>query len=246
MPEEDGTAPLDRVAVVIPCFNAGPRIAPVVAVARALSPQLPVFVVDDGSTDGATGPLDTLGATVLRDPVNRGKGHALVRGFRAALAVPGVQCVATIDADGQHDPAALPALVAAFEETGADLLIGARQLDGSGVPWASRLGNGVTSALAARLLPGCPRDTQSGYRLHRRALLEGLMPRLHPGRYETEMELLIGALRGGFRVAEHPIATHYEPGNASSHFRKLRDSARIYRRLVTSLLIPHKKVPKWD
>lgn len=220
--------------MLIPCYNAGARVAPVVAQAAAIAAH--TIVVDDGSTDGCTAALEGLGIQLVRHERNLGKGHALLTGFRAALEHTTAVCIASLDADGQHDPEDLPALHGAFETMQADLLIGSRSLAHHGVPWASRLGNQVTAAVTRRLLPGCPRDTQSGYRLHRRAFLEALLPHVHAGRYETEMELLVHALRGGYRVAEHPIETRYEPGNASSHFHKLRDSWRIYRRLGMALL----------
>lgn len=232
--ENAPVTPLAAVALLIPCFNAGDRVAPVVR--RAAEVAAHTFVIDDGSTDGCTQGLEGPGVQVLRHETNRGKGHALLTGFRTALEQTGAECVAALDADGQHDPGDLPQLYAAFEQQGADLLIGARGLAHRGVPWASRLGNRVTATVTRRLLPGCPSDTQSGYRLHRRSFLQAVLPRIHPGRYETEMELLVHALRGGYRVAEHPIATRYEPGNASSHFRKVRDSWRIYRRLGIALL----------
>ena len=226
--------PGTRVALLIPCFNAGPRVEPVVRGAASVASQ--VFVIDDGCTDGCLDGLDIPGVTILRHERNRGKGHALLTGFRAALEQTRAECIATLDADGQHDASDLPALFDAFEHSQADLLIGARSMARQGVPWASRIGNTVTAAVTRALLPGCPRDTQSGYRLHRRHFLERILPEIHPGRYETEMEILVRALRGGFAVREHPIATRYEAGNASSHFRKVQDSWRIYRRLGASLL----------
>jgi len=79
-------------------------------------------------------------------------------------------------------------------------------------------------------------DTQSGYRLHGRRFLQNVLPTLAGGRYETEMELLVRAVRGGYRVVASPIRTIYEEGNASSHFGKVRDSARIYARLFRTVL----------
>ena len=218
------------VAAVVPCFNAGERVAPVVAALRDILDH--VIVVDDGSTDGATAGLRDSGATVIVLPENQGKGFAMIRGFSEALAIPDVTCAVIIDADGQHDPNELPRLYAAFVEQDADLVIGAREFDQAHVPWRSRFGNKLTAGITRALLGQRIGDTQSGYRLHSRPLLEFIIENVPGGRYETEMEILVKAVRGGYRVATAPIETIYEEGNPSSHFNKFRDSFRIYRTLL--------------
>ena len=67
--------------------------------------------------------------------------------------------------------------------------------------------------------------------MHSRRFLEDVIETVEPGRYETEMAILVKAVREGYRVHAEPIATRYEEGNPSSHFNKLRDSWLIYRRL---------------
>jgi hypothetical protein len=74
-------------------------------------------------------------------------------------------------------------------------------------------------------------DTQSGYRILSRRFAETVVHDVPGGRYETEMAILAKAIRDGFVVATSPIKTIYEPGNATSHFRKGRDSWLIYRTL---------------
>ncbi|MEK7794942.1 MAG: glycosyltransferase family 2 protein [Candidatus Hydrogenedentota bacterium] len=219
----------DSLLVVVPCYNAGQRLRPVMEKALAISPR--VLVVDDGSTDGAPSALADLAVRVETLTPNRGKGVALMRGFKIALEDPAVKCIVTLDADGQHDPAELPGLYDTFSKESSDLVIGSREFGGPGVPWRSRFGNritiGVTSWLLGRRLP----DTQSGYRLHSRRLAEHLVTRLKGGRYETEMEVLVHAVKGGFKIVPSPIRTIYERGNPSSHFHKFRDSWQIYRAL---------------
>ena len=229
----DDTTKLPRtLAAIVPCFNPGDRVAGVVEGLLAVMDR--VIVVDDGSTDGSIAPLRERPVEIVSLPVNRGKGHALLAGYRAALEDAAVECVAVVDADGQHDPAQLPRLYEAFQRKSADLLIGARQFDKEGVPWRSRFGNKVTVAVAGIILGAKTPDTQSGYRLASRKFLEETLPRIPGGRYETEMQLLAYAIRGGYEVAWEPIPTIYEPGNASSHFRKFSDSWRIYRTLLAS------------
>ncbi|MBW7864343.1 MAG: glycosyltransferase family 2 protein [Candidatus Hydrogenedens sp.] len=227
------TEKIAGLAVVIPCHNAGPRLAPVVAGALARAEK--VIVVDDGCTDGSTDGAAEAGAEMLVFPVNRGKGHALLAGIARALEHLETRVVCTMDADGQHDPAELPGLLAAFDAARADLLIGRRTFDTGSVPWRSRFGNRAT-ALVTRLLLGrdLP-DTQCGYRLMSRGFAEALAGNLSGGRYETEMEMIVYAVRAGHTLASAPVRTLYEPGNRSSHFRKVRDSWLIYARLLRAV-----------
>ena len=224
------------VAVVIPCFNAGPRLHPVVTRMAQLVEH--VIVVDDGSTDGSASAAGEH-AHLVRLDINQGKGAALLAGFRVALTLPGMTCVCTCDADGQHDPDELPGLYRAFVDSTADLVIGSRTFGARHVPWPSRLGNKLTIFITAWLLGERLPDTQSGYRLHSRRLVEDLVKTISGGRYETEMEVVIRAFRGGYRVVAAPISTIYETGNQSSHFHKIWDSLRIYRKLLTAALRRH-------
>ncbi len=228
------TPPDPGITVVIPCYNTGQRTRPVAEGASKWAGR--VIVVDDGSTDGVPETLAGPGIEVLRLPHNRGKGHAIIEGLKRVLALPGLEAVCLMDADGQHDPADLPRLVEAFRHKNADLVIGQREFGGTPVPWRSRFGNQVTARVTRVLLGHNLPDTQCGFRVLSPRFARAVVDRVAAGRYETEMEMLVLALRGGFRLACAPIRTVYEPGNRSSHFRKVRDSARIYFRLVRVLM----------
>lgn len=215
-----------ELAAVVPCYNAGSRIRGVIKHLMEILDR--VYVVDDGSTDGSAQSVDDLGATVVTFAENRGKGFAMLAGFEAALKEPGIQAVAILDADGQHDPAELPHLFRVFAEQQADLVIGTRTLQRGEIPWASWFGNSLTAYLTKRLLGQTIPDTQSGYRIHSRRFLEDVLETIPGGRYETEMAILLKAAREDYRLVAEPIKTIYEEGNRSSHFNKVRDSFRIY------------------
>lgn len=219
-----------QLTVLIPCYNAGSRVLDVVQ--RTLPHVQRVIVVDDGCTDGCIDALRALPVEILPMSRNCGKGHALIAGFRRALEHPDTLAIAVIDADGQHNPAELPGLWDAFQREQPSLLIGARQFTGGHVPLRSRFGNILTARLTRLLLGARLPDTQCGYRILARPFAEEVVRSVPGGRYETEMEIIVKAIRGPWRIASAPIATLYETGNASSHFHKVRDSFLIYSRLL--------------
>ncbi|MCC7053370.1 MAG: glycosyltransferase family 2 protein [Gemmatimonadaceae bacterium] len=207
---------------MIPAYDAAASIADVVRGVRASAPSLLVIVVDDGSQDGTQAAALAAGAdAVLRHDRNRGKGRALLTGFAHAFALsPRIDAVVTMDADGQHDPAALPALLMALET--ADLVLGARRRRGTSMPLHRRLANGLSTRAIAWCAGQPVRDAQCGFRGIRRALLERVP---HVGeRYEAETAFVIRAARAGAIIAETEIPTRYGP---PSHFRPLRDAARV-------------------
>ena len=228
------------MAAIVPCYNTGGRVRPVLE--RLLTIVEQVLVVDDGSTDDLAGQIAGLPVRLIAFPANRGKGHALIEGFRAVRECQDIDCVVTVDSDGQHDPDEIPGLYRVFRERNADLVIGSRVFSGDDVPWRSRFGNLLTITLTGLLLGQRVPDTQSGFRLHSARLVDRIIETIPGGRYETEMEILARAIRDGFVVVPAPIKTIYEAGNKSSHFGVIRDSFLIYRRLVSVAFSSAKKV----
>ena len=228
-----------NVVVVIPCFNAGNRLGG--AVQDALAQVERVIVVDDGSTDGGMDGIKGMPVQTVTFSENRGKGHALIAGIRAALELQEGAVIALMDADGQHDATELPGLFACFKSEAADLLIGTRCFDQEQVPWRSRFGNQMTVWIMGRLCGRHLPDTQCGFRLLSPRFARRFVEKVPGGRYETEMRMLLLAIREGFHIASTPIATLYEPGNPSSHFQKVRDSYRIYRVLLENVFFRGRK-----
>ncbi|MEK7329443.1 MAG: glycosyltransferase family 2 protein [Candidatus Eisenbacteria bacterium] len=207
-----------RIAALVPAFQAEAHLGGVLARLAALPRAPEILVVDDGSTDGTAAVARGAGVRVLSLPENRGKGHALLAGFRALSGFDGV---VTLDADGQHPPECLPAFVRAAEQ-GADLVLGVRQRSGD-MPLIRRLANGVSSGWASWLAGQPVADSQCGYRLYGRRMLERTP--ITPGRYEVESEVIVRAARLGFRLAAVPIPTVYS--TEESQIRTLRDVPRI-------------------
>lgn len=217
--------------VLVPAYEPDERLVRLVRALRDAG--LPVLVVDDGSGPGSRPVLDAAaaaGAVVVHHAVNRGKGEALRTGFAwLAREQPGRDVVCA-DCDGQHAPADVLAVARRLAAGDAAVVLGARSFTGP-VPARSRFGNTATR-LAFRLATGRRvQDTQTGLRGYpagRLAWLRGV-----PGdRFEYELRVLLHAAAQGLRVVEVPIATVYLDGNASSHFRPLVDSVRIWAQLA--------------
>lgn len=211
----------DRVACIIPAYRAEHTLPGVLRQLRGALPAARLVVVDDGSPDATAAVAKDLADWTIRLAGNRGKGAALRAGFDEALRA-GDDVALTLDADGQHDPAYASALMDALE--GFDLVIGERVRTGSSMPLRRRMTNAMASAAIARVTGLRLRDTQSGFRAIRRAVLERVHAR--GDRYEFETDFLIRAAQAGFRVRNATVPTVY---GSVSHFRGMSDSARIVR-----------------
>jgi len=234
-------------AVVIPVYNHEARVADVVRAAAGLG--LPVIVVDDGSTDGTRERVkDIPDIRVLRHPVNRGKGAALLTGF--AEAARSARWAVTLDADGQHDPAEIPGLIARIAAGERLILVGARSgMDGAHVPWTSRFGRGFSNFWVRA--SGGPRltDSQSGFRVY--PLPETLHLKVKSRRFQFEVEVLARAGWRGLAVREAPVTVTYPPGMTRiSHFRPftdfIRNSATFSRLIFQRIVIPASIRKRWS
>jgi glycosyltransferase involved in cell wall biosynthesis len=208
-----------KVAALVPAYQAAAHLGEVLLGLGGLDPAPPVLVVDDGSRDATAAVARMFGARVLSFAANRGKGHALLAGFEALRHE--ADAVVTLDADGQHPPECFPAFVSAAE-AGADLVLGARTFEGD-MPLTRRIANRVSSGWASWLAGQRISDSQCGYRLYRREVIERTP--VTPGGYELESEIAVRAARLGFRLAEVPVPTVYGP--EKSQIRALHDVPRI-------------------
>ncbi len=206
---------------VIPAYQAEKTIRPLVANVKKLG--LPVIVVDDASTDRTAKEAEAAGANVIRLHANGGKGSALRAGISAALARR-CEWVLTMDADGQHLPEEIPLFLRRAQEGGADLLIGDRMGRPRGMP----LDRWFTNFLMSRTLSGIAGqkvpDTQCGFRMIRRPVLETV--RLTSDRFEVESEMVIRAARARFRIVSVPVSSVYR--RQISFIRPLRDTVRFF------------------
>ncbi len=221
-----------KIAIIIPAYNHGTRIADVVQQAVLLG--YPIFVVDDGSTDSTAETLATIkDITVLTHPQNMGKGLALQTGFTATSKSS--DWAVTLDADGQHKPEDIENLLLAVKGDNRSIVIGARQgMDGENVPWTSKFGRGFSNFWVR--LSGGPQtsDSQSGFRLY--PLPEVMNLDVQATRFQYEVEVLVKAHQAHIPVIEAPVQVVYQKGQERiSHFHPWKDflrNAATFSRLI--------------
>jgi len=211
-----------KAFALIPALNAEESIAAVIRDCKAVNED--VVVVDDGSEDRTAEIARAAGAQVVSHPVNRGKGAALKTGFAYAIE-HGFDAVITLDADGQHLPREIPKFLAAYAETGADLIIGGRaHLFGEMLP-RRRFANRFSARCIAYAAKTNVTDSQSGFRLYSTRLLGAI--RLRSDGFDMESEVIVQAGCRGFKVITIPIDLGFVDGQSTSHYKPLGDTLRI-------------------
>lgn len=208
---------------MIPAYQTAATVGNVVARVRAACPPALVIVVDDGSTDRTGEEGRGKGAVVLTHPRNRGKGAALRTGIARACA-DGAAVVVTLDADGQHPPELIPALLAPIVDGTADLTLGARRR-AAPMPFGRRCTNWLSARLATRIGGQAVDDAQTGFRAFTRDIALRVGPTGE--HYDFETAFLLDALAAGARVTCVPIPTVYD--GSRSHFRLWVDTWRLAR-----------------
>jgi hypothetical protein len=208
----------DKVVVVLPALNEAANVG---AVIRAMPEKIdghPVIplVVDDASEDRTSEVAREAGALAARLPIRRGGGQALRVGYELALKLDAV-VVASLDADGQHDPEELPLLVEPILRGEADMVQGSRVLGAYERESRIRhLGVLVFSRLVSMMTGTRVTDVSNGYRATRTEMLHKLV--LRQDQFWTS-ELIIEALRHRARIKEVPITVR---ARASGETKKPR------------------------
>lgn len=219
--------------ILIPALEPDAKLVHLVAALTEAPGDHHVLVVNDGS-DPRFDPLfeevRVLGATVISHRPNRGKGFALKLGFSYVASHFPSQSVVCADSDGQHSVSDILLVGAACQSDPNRIVLGSRAFTGE-IPLRSRFGNAATrTALRAASGLGL-QDTQTGLRGYPPSLV-GWLGTVDGERFEYEINLLLEAQRHGIAVHEVPIETIYIDDNASSHFRPLIDSIRVYLPLI--------------
>ncbi|MBC7592156.1 MAG: glycosyltransferase family 2 protein [Salinibacterium sp.] len=207
---------LEKTLVVMPAFNEEESVRAVVLEVFEKLPGITCLVVNDGSWDSTSAEARAAGALVAELPFNLGVGGAMRVGFRYALE-HGFENVVQVDADGQHDPAGVLALLSRLET--ADLVLGAR-FAGEGNyavkgprRWAMLMLSWFLSRTARTKLT----DTTSGFRLSGPRAVR-LFAEHYPAEYLGDtIESLVIAARAKCVIAQVPVAMRVRSGGRPSH-----------------------------
>lgn len=217
-----------KTCVVIPTFNEAGAIGELIESIRRQG--LDVIVIDDGSGDDTSAIARKKGAVVLRNSANEGKGASLKKGFGFALE-QNYDAVITMDGDGQHRPDDIPYFMRLAQYSQGGIFIGNRMSRAANMPLLRLLTNKfmswLISAIAKQRIP----DTQCGFRLIKKEVLERL--KLRTSKYETESEILIKAARAGFKVESVPIKSVYS--GEKSKINPFVDTLRFVRFIIKEL-----------
>jgi len=209
-----------KVAVIIPAYNAGDTLENLLAEATRYVNINDVMVVNDGSYDATALVMGKFPVRSLAHIANCGKGRALRTGFEQALSL-GYDAVITLDADGQHPPEYIPQLIQNAQK-GFDIVIGSRRWQFGRMSFARFLSNNITTVVVSLLAGRKIEDSQCGYRLIRREVLDSIV--LETDGYQMESELLIKAGRRGSSIGHIPIDIR---SSGTSHIRHLADTIKF-------------------
>lgn len=231
----------EGIIIVIPALNPGEKLLNLVNEIKAAGFPRTV-IVNDGSSmeyENNFSKLASLeGITVLTHCINLGKGRALKTAVNYVVnEYPDCKGIITADADGQHKIEDIQkcglALLECWQEN--EIILGCRcfsDTEKTKIPFRSKAGNVCTKIVMQYLCNIKVSDTQTGLRAIPAHLLPKLMKISGEG-YEYETNMLLELTEGGGHITEIPIETVYEGRNEVSHFNPLKDSAKIYKTILT-------------
>jgi dolichol-phosphate mannosyltransferase len=199
-----------KVLVVIPTYQEALNVVEILPRVRAAVPDADILVADDNSPDGTAKLAEELNSelgqiSVLHRPGRAGLGRAYIDAWTSVL--DDYDLIISMDADGSHDPAAIPTLITLAGD--ADLVLGSRYVPGGSTPswspyrrWLSVGG----SRYSSWLLHLGVRDVTGGFRAYRTSLLARLdLPTIKADGYGFQVEMLYRAKIVGATVVETPI-----------------------------------------
>jgi glycosyltransferase involved in cell wall biosynthesis len=221
------TRPPARVAVLIPCLDEEQTVALVVGDFRRALPNAAIYVFDNNSTDHTAARAAEAGAIVVAS-ARRGKGAVVRHMFKHVDA----DIYVMVDGDATYPAEEAPRLLAEFNRTRADMLVGTRMqttTDGA-FRLFHRFGNWLFASLINRLFRVHLTDVLSGYRVFTREFVR-FLPLSSEG-FEIETELTLQAIGNGFDVQELPVPYGKRPPGSESKLSTVRDGVIILQAIV--------------
>ncbi len=198
-----------RVSVIIPAFNEGPRVAPIVQHIHKVVPDAEIIVIDDASSDDTAEQASVAGARVIRRPHNVGNGAGVKTGVRAAKG----DVVVVIDCDGQHNPDDIPRLLQYMDRY--DMVIATRTARDSHENTRRWLGNSLLNRFGSYLADQPMEDLTSGFRAMRREVILEFV-HLLPNRFSWPTTSAMAMAVGGYHIRFEPVMMQKRLGGQST------------------------------
>lgn len=228
------SATRSRSVLVIPALNEERSIAKVIAGVRATGIDVDVLVIDDGSRDATAALARESEAHVISHPFNLGYGAALQTGYKYAVR-EGYAEVVQMDADGQHDPAYVPRLLAPIRSGEADLVIGSRFLEESGYQMGSARSAARVFFQRVLVFFGGPHiaDPTSGLQALSRPVFRFCCSDFYPSDF-PDIDVLLLLHRQGFRIREVPVHMAPSPPERKTMHAGLKTIYYPYKMLLST------------
>jgi len=219
-----------KTCVLIPSYNVGSTIGGIVKKIKGMG--LEVIVVDDGSTDGTERIAADNGAIVMRHVKNLGKGASIKEGFDFILKGTSFDAILIMDGDGQHSTRDIQKFILHAREENSDIVIGNRMGITKNMPFIRFVTNRFMSSVLSFICKHRIPDTQCGFRLIKRNVLEKI--KLDSDKYDLESEILIKVSRKKMKITSLPVETIYK--DELSRIHPVKDTIRFIGLLTKSYL----------
>ena len=207
-----------EIIIIIPAYNEESKISPLIKEIQNKVSGATILVIDDGSVDRTARVAEKAGALVIRLPFNMGYGAALQTGFKYAL-LKRYRYVVQMDADGQHDPDSIKALLDEVKKEDADVVIGSRFLGGNSEYKASglrRMGMSLFRKITSVIIGQPVTDPTSGFQALNRDGIRFYASRYYPADY-PDADVMIMLHRAGLRIREIPVRMYPRKQGQSMH-----------------------------
>jgi len=211
-----------KICVIIPAYNEAKTIGGLITEIKRLGHE--ALVVDDGSTDDTAVLAEEAGAVLIKQGSNLGKGICLKDGFEYAKQ-RGFEAVIAMDADGQHSPDDIPKFIEKSQGSQASMVIGNRMENTRNMPLLRVLTNRFMSWLLSKKCGQKVPDTQCGFRLIKKEVLEAVT--ITTSHFEIESEMILKAAKQGFKIESIAIKSVY--GREHSKINPFIDTIRFTR-----------------
>lgn len=219
-----------KTLIIIPAYNEEENIAAVIEELVTRCPQYDYVVVNDGSLDRTSQICKEHRYHLISLPMNLGLSGAFRTGMKFAYR-NGYDCALQFDADGQHDPAFIPQMLACMEEKGADIVIGSRYVEDRKSFALRAAGNGIINAIIRVTTGARLTDSTSGMRLYNRRMIRFYAQYIN---FDPEPDTIAYLIRCGARVEEVQVQMRSRMGGQS--YFHLTSIVRYMVRVCSSIL----------